>query len=68
MKRDLWNRFMITLMGALIIFCGQQIWSAPDPFSEPRYFLSIGIAVVVIVLKLREIRRTQTGGSTQSRV
>jgi len=50
---------MITLMGALILFCGQQIWRSPKPLSEPRYFLSIGIAVLVIVLKLREIKKTE---------
>jgi len=59
MRRDLWNRFMITLMGALILFCGQQLWRSPEPSSEPRYFLSIGIAILVIVLKLREIKRTE---------
>ena len=59
MRRDLWNRFMITLMGALILFCGQQIWRSPAPLSEPRYGLSIAIAILVIVLKLREIKRTE---------
>lgn len=59
MKRDLWNRFMITLMGALIVFGVQQIWTSPEPWGESRYMLSIGIAVVVIVLKVREMRRVE---------
>ena len=59
MKRDLWNRFMITLMGALIVFGMQQIWTSPEPFSEFRYMLSIGIATLVIILKVRELRRVE---------
>jgi len=59
MKRDLWNRFMITLMGALIVFGVQQIWTSPEPWGEFRYMLSIGIAVVVIILKVREMRRVE---------
>lgn len=59
MKRDLWNRFMITLMGALIIFGAQEIWRSPEPLSEFRYMLSIGIAVLVIALKLRELKQTE---------
>ncbi len=59
MKRDLWNRFMITLMGALIIFGVQQIWRSPEPWGEFRYMLSIGIATLVIVLKVREIRKVE---------
>jgi hypothetical protein len=59
MKRDLWNRFMITLMGALIVFGVQQIWISPEPLGEVRYMLSIGIATLVIVLKVRELRRVE---------
>jgi hypothetical protein len=59
MKRDLWNRFMITLMGALIVFGVQQIWISPEPLGEFRYMLSISIAVFVIVLKVRELRRVE---------
>lgn len=59
MKRDLWNRFMITLMGALIIFGVQQIWRSPEPWGEFRYMLSIGIATLVIVLKVREMRKVE---------
>ncbi|HEV8717796.1 MAG TPA: hypothetical protein VGX03_33855 [Candidatus Binatia bacterium] len=59
MKRDLWNRFMITLMGALIVFGAQQIWTSPAPLSEFRYMLSISIAALVIVLKVRELRRVE---------
>ena len=57
MKRDLWNRFMITLMGALIVFGVQKIWSSPEPWGEFRYMLSISIAALVIVLKVRELRK-----------
>ena len=59
MKRDLWNRFMITLMGALIVFGVQQIWTSPEPLGEFRYMLSISIATLVIVLKVRELRRVE---------
>jgi hypothetical protein len=59
MKRDLWNRFMITLMGALIVFGVQQIWTSPEPLGEFRYMLSIGIATLVIVLKVREMRKIE---------
>ena len=59
MKRDLWNRFMITLMGALIIFSVQKIWSSPEPWGEFRYMLSISIATLVIVLKVREMRKVE---------
>ena len=61
MKRDLWNRFMITLMGALIIFGVQQIWRSPEPWGEFRYMLSISIATLVIVLKVREMRKVEKG-------
>lgn len=59
MTRDLWNRFMITLMGALIVFGVREIWRSPEPLGEFRYMLSIGIAVLVIVLKLREMRQAE---------
>jgi hypothetical protein len=59
MNRDLWNRFMIMLMGAMIIFGAQEIWRSPEPLGEFRYMLSIGLAVLVIVLKLREMRQTE---------
>jgi hypothetical protein len=59
---------MITLMGALIIFCSQQIWRSSAPLSESRYLLSIGIAVLVIVLKLRELRQAGAGEAPKSRV
>jgi hypothetical protein len=59
MKRDLWNRFMITLMGAMIFFGVQQIWISPEPLGEVRYMLSIGIAALVIVLKVRELRQAE---------
>ena len=57
MKRDLWNRFMITLMGALMVFGAQKIWNSPEPWGEFRYMLSISIAALVIVLKVRELRK-----------
>ena len=69
MKRGgMWDRFMITLMGALIVFDLQMIWRSPAPLSETTYFVSIGIAALVIVLKVRAIRRAAAGGEEESRV
>lgn len=57
MSRGTWNRFMIVLMGAVIVFGLQEIFRSPEPMNESRYLLGIGIAVVVIVLKIGEIRK-----------
>jgi hypothetical protein len=51
---------MIVLMGALIIFGLQQIFSSPEPMNESRYMLSIGIAILVIFLKIGEIRKAES--------
>jgi hypothetical protein len=48
---------MIVLMGALIFFGVQEIWRSPEPLGETRYMLSIGIAVLVIVLKVKALRK-----------
>lgn len=60
MNRGNWNRFMIVLMVALIIFGLQEIFRSPEPMNESRYMLSIGIAIFVIILKVGEIRRTES--------
>ena len=41
-------------MVALIAFGVQELWKSPEPLNESRYLLSIGIAILVIILKLRE--------------
>jgi hypothetical protein len=43
----------------LIVFGVQQIWTSPEPLREFRYMLSISIAALVIVLKVRELRRVE---------
>ena len=60
MKSGAWDRFMIVLMGAMIFFCLQELWQSPSPFHEPRYLLAIGLAVLVIVLKVNTIRRVKS--------
>ncbi len=60
MNRGNWNRFMIVLMAALIVFGLQQILTSPEPMNESRYMLSIGIAILVIFLKIGEIRKTES--------
>lgn len=58
--RDLWDRFMIALMGAVIFFGAYELWKDPSTPDFSRYALSIGIAVLVIVLKLKALRKTST--------
>ena len=67
MGRDLWNRFMIVLMGALIVFGVQEIWRSSEPWGEFRYMLSIGIATLVIVLKVRELKQAEATGEEKPR-
>jgi len=67
MGRDLWNRFMIVLMGALIVFGVQEIWRSSEPWGEFRYILSIGIATLVIVLKIREMKQTAAASEEKPR-
>jgi len=57
MTRDLWDRFMIMLMGVVIFWGGQQIWQEPSSPDTYRYALSIGIAALVIVLKIKAMRK-----------
>ena len=57
MTRDLWDRFMIMLMGVVIFFSVQEIWQEPSSPDMYRYVLSIGIATLVIVLKIKAMRK-----------
>ena len=57
---------MIVLMGALIVFGLNEILRSPEPMNESRYLLSIGIAVLVIVLKIGEMRKTEPEGQKPS--
>lgn len=57
MNRDLWDRFMIMLMGVVIFWGVQQIWKEPSSPDMYRYALSIGIATLVIVLKIKAMRK-----------
>ena len=58
MNRAMWNRFMISLMVLLIVFGLKEVFHSPEPMNESRYLLSIGIAVVVIIMKIGEIKKT----------
>ena len=60
MNRGNWNRFMIGLMVLLIVFGVQEIFRSPEPMNETRYLLSIGIAILVIFLKVGEIRKAES--------
>ena len=62
MTRDLWDRFMIVLMGTVIFFSVRDLWHSPTPLSETRYLFAAGLAVIVIVLKLKALRNAATGG------
>lgn len=53
----MWNRFMIVLMAALITFGLREIFRSPEPLSESRYLVSVGIAVIVIIMKIGEIKK-----------
>jgi hypothetical protein len=57
MTRDLWDRFMIMLMGVVIFFGIKEIWQDPSSPDMYRYALSIGIATLVIVLKIKALRK-----------
>lgn len=54
--RYLWDMFMIGLMGAAIYYCGKIVWSSPAPLSEFRCLFGMGLAVIVIVLKVKAIQ------------
>ncbi|MGE0683816.1 MAG: hypothetical protein AB7P69_23310 [Candidatus Binatia bacterium] len=58
MTRNLWDRFMIMLMGVVILFGIQEIWKDPSSPDMYRYALSIGIATLVIVLKIKAMRKS----------
>ena len=59
---------MIVLMGALIVFGLNEILRSPEPMSESRYLLSIGVAVIVIILKIGEMRKAEPEGQKPSQV
>jgi len=59
---------MIVLMGAVIVFGLQAIFRSPEPLNESRYLLSIGIAVLVIILKIGEIRKADSETRKPSQV
>jgi len=61
MTRELWDRFMIMLMGVVIVFGGQEIWKNPSSEDTYRYLLSIGIAILVIILKIQALRKSKSG-------
>jgi len=48
---------MIMLMGVVIFFGLQEIWKDPSSPDMYRYVLSIGIAILVIVLKIKAMRK-----------
>jgi hypothetical protein len=50
---------MIGLMGATIVVCVQKIMTLPDAAQDPRYWIGIGLGVLVIILKLKEIKQGQ---------
>ena len=56
MTRELWDRFMIMLMGVVIFWGVQAIWKDPASEDMYRYVFSIGVAVLVIVLKIKALR------------
>lgn len=57
MTRGLWDRLMIILMSIVIFFCVQELWHSPAPLSESRYLFATGLAVIVIVLKVRALQQ-----------
>jgi len=57
---------MIVLMGAVIVFSLQEIFRSPEPMNESRYLLGIGIAVLVIILKIGEIKRANAEAQKSS--
>lgn len=52
---------MIMLMGVVIIFGVQEVWKNPASEDVYRYALSIGIAILVIVLKIKALRKAAAG-------
>ncbi len=68
MSRGNWNRFMIVLMIAVIVFGLQELFRSSEPMNETRYLLSIGIAILVIFLKVGEIRKAESETQKPSQV
>jgi hypothetical protein len=63
MTRGLWDRFMIMLMGVVIFFGAYELWKNPDSPDFIRYVLSIGIATLVIVLKIKALQKSTNGAN-----
>lgn len=63
MTRGLWDRFMIMLMGVVIFFGAHELWKNPNSPDFIRYALSIGIATLVIVLKIKALRKSTNGAN-----
>ena len=68
MNRAMWNRFMISLMVLLIVFGLKEVFRSPEPMNESRYLFSIGIAVVVIIMKIGEMKRAAAERQKPSQV
>lgn len=58
--RGLWDRVMIGLMVAVIFVCGQELLASPAPLSEVRCLLSLGVAGLVIFLKLGALKNARS--------
>jgi hypothetical protein len=52
----------------VIVFGLQEIFRSPEPMNETRYLLSIGIAILVIFLKVGEIRKAESETQKPSQV
>jgi len=58
--RGLWDRVMIGLMVAVIFVCSQELFASPAPLSEVRCLLSLGVAGLVIFLKLGALKNARS--------
>lgn len=60
MNRGLWDRFMIMLMGVVLYFGATELWANPHSEDATRYIFASGLAVVVIVLKIKALRKSNS--------
>lgn len=60
MSRGLWDRFMIMLMGVVIYFGARELWDNPKSEDATRYIFASGLALVVIVLKIKALRKSNS--------
>jgi hypothetical protein len=51
---------MIGLMVAVIFVCSQELFASPAPLSEVRCLLSLGVAGLVIFLKLGALKNARS--------